>query len=91
VAPDQWFNFTEALLWASIGIVLLVRSPRSGGSRRRALCAGIVFLLFGISDVIEMRTRAWYEPVALLLFKAACVAALVAVWVVHRQARSRKP
>lgn len=87
VAPDQWFNFAEAGLWAAIGVVLLVRSVRAGSARRRAVSAGLVFLLFGFSDVIEMRTRAWYEPVGLLVFKAACIAGLLAVWALHRRAR----
>jgi hypothetical protein len=37
-----------------------------------------VFLTgFGISDIVEIFTGAWWKPASLLLMKAACLAGLV--------------
>ena len=37
------------------------------------LIASIAFIIFGISDFIEMQTGAWYKPTSLLIMKAACM------------------
>ena len=42
-----------------------------------AVVAVVALFWFGISDFIEARTGAWYRPPGLLLWKAACVAALL--------------
>ena len=37
----------------------------------------IAFFFFGISDVIEARTGAWWRPLWLLVLKGACVIVLL--------------
>lgn len=61
-------NYFEAALWIAIGLIVLVRRRgRLGMSLSGALFA------FGISDIVETRTGAWYEPGWLLVWKCACV------------------
>ncbi len=38
---------------------------------------GVVVFLFGVSDVIEFFTGAWWKPPALIVFKAVCVTGIV--------------
>jgi hypothetical protein len=70
---DQLFNFFEALLWAVVGLVFAWRACKKTKYRGLQIGASVSFLLFGITDLIEMRTGAWYTPWTLFAFKAACV------------------
>jgi hypothetical protein len=42
---------------------------------------GITMLVFGASDLVEMRTGAWWSPWWLFAWKAACVLLLLAGFV----------
>jgi predicted membrane chloride channel (bestrophin family) len=37
------------------------------------LVFSLTLLVFGISDIIETQTGAWYKPLGLFLLKAVCV------------------
>src|SRR5262249_43373006 len=81
-------NYIEAGLWCLIGLGLgtgVIRGATLVGWRRTAAAA--VFVLFGISDLIEARTGAWYRPLGLLLLKAACLA--VILWLLGAELRHR--
>ncbi len=86
-------NYVEAALWSIIGIGFLLHAivKRGGAS---SLVASLGFLLFGLSDVIETRTGAWWRPWWLLALKGACLAVLLALlarYVVARRNRSTIP
>lgn len=65
-------NHIEALLWTSLGVLALVK--RAGPA---SLWLAGALISFGISDVIETRSGAWYRPAALLVLKVACVAVIL--------------
>jgi hypothetical protein len=73
---DQFFNLGEGLLWLGIALVITIRTARSRNGQRLGYGAALSFALFGVSDLIEVRTGAWYSPWPLLALKAACVASL---------------
>jgi CHASE2 domain-containing sensor protein len=82
---DQIFNAFEGILWIMVaGVVGCVgfRQPRY---RRVALGTGATFILFGISDFIEIHTRAWYSPWTLLALKALCVLSLIVHFLHYRK------
>jgi hypothetical protein len=71
------FNGGEAILWLAFAVVVTVRfhhAPRRARCTARVMAA--FFVLFAISDVIEMQTGAWWRPLGLLILKAACLAGL---------------
>lgn len=64
-------NSVEAALWIVIGLFLFwgakkltVRYPR-----RDVFALGILFIAFGVSDVFEVHSGAWWRPWWLLLWK----------------------
>jgi hypothetical protein len=61
-------NYAEACLWVGIGIVALVK--RTG---KVSVALALALFAFGVSDIVETRTGAWYQPWWLLVWKAACV------------------
>ncbi len=85
------FNYLEALLWFSIAMILLWRvlfGPTPPDKRGIALCASAAFLLFGISDLIEVRTGAWWRPIWLLVLKAGCLLTLLGcAWLYQKKPR----
>lgn len=98
-STDPFFrtgNALEAGLWIAIGVGFAVYGrlgirrddAASGGrgaagSRRRCGFAFLVFVAFGLSDVVEMGTGAWWRPWWLFAWKAACVLALLVLLIDH--------
>lgn len=80
------FNQAEAGLWFVIALVLVVRL-RMPLPWRWLLPAA--FAVFGVSDLIEVQTGAWWQPWWLLVIKAACVLVFLLAWQAHR--RQRRP
>jgi len=80
----QISNYIEAALWSSIGIGFAVAAmSRSGITRRRCWIAAVTFVLFGISDLVESHTGAWYRPIWLLAWKGACLVVFAVLGFVH--------
>lgn len=85
-------NFLEALLWWLIAAFFGYYAWRSDG-RRRGLClwAMLVFSLFGLSDIVEISTGAWWRPWWLLVWKAGCVVAMLYLLGEERRLRRTEP
>lgn len=87
----QTANLIEAGLWSTIALTLAgFAIARTGRRRRLCLIAAVTFLLFGVSDVVETQTGAWYRPWWLFCWKAICVAAMVGLLVDYRRSRREK-
>lgn len=71
------FNGFEAAFWFGLAGFVFWRFGRAGSPMRRlALQATGWLLLFGVSDVIEVFTGAWWRPLGLLILKGACLCGL---------------
>ena len=83
------FNACEAAFWWMLAIVVLLRYRQAESPLRRTARFAVVWLvLFGISDVIEMSTGAWWRPWPLLVFKGICLTGLTwSGWILLRAAR----
>ena len=89
--PLAVWNGCEALVWMTLAIVIHTRNRRAAVEIRRLAYGLSVFLvLFAVSDVIEMRTGAWWRPWGLLIFKGICLAALVPLFFALVQRQRRK-
>ena len=89
---DPWFvrlNLAEAALWATMGVGFLIAAVARPARRPTKLLAAAALIAFGGSDMVESRTGAWYDPPALLAWKAACVVALAALAFTHLARRRR--
>ena len=86
----QAFNFFEGILCTLIGILFAWRAVRQNEYRGLQIGASVSFLLFGISDFIEMRTGAWYSPWSLFVLKAACVLSFLILLRVYMNTKKKK-
>ena len=87
----HFYNTFEILLWSIAGSGFLLSALlRSGQSRLQCFLAGVAFLLFAVSDWIELETGAWWRPWWLLVWKALCVIALAALYAWHVRVRRQK-
>ena len=81
-------NQLEAGVWFLVALVCLVKALRSGSKTAwLGIVAAAAFLLFGISDLVEIQTGAWWRPWWLLAWKAGCVLTFVLLWWKSRQAK----
>lgn len=75
--PEVLGNYIEAGFWMLIGLAFLARNLRPRPPfHLLPLATGVIFVLFGCSDVVEAQTGAWWRPWWLLLWKGACLLAL---------------
>lgn len=65
-------NYAEAGLWIAIAGVVLLRNRSPA-----ALVLSGALAAFGVSDIVETHTGAWYRPWWLLVWKALCVVVIV--------------
>ena len=81
------YNYVEVGLWPAMGlIVAMVALRKSGAARRDGMIAALTLVAFGASDWFENETGGeWWHPWWLLLWKAACVVALLALGIVARR------
>jgi hypothetical protein len=84
----EQFNLLEGIFWLLIAMGLLVTSFRKTHLRKHLLAAAILFVLFGISDFVEIRTGAWWHPWWLLVWKAGCLFGLSADYRSYRKMRN---
>ncbi len=82
-------NYIEAAFWIVLGLVFGVVALRSAARRRAVALAALTFTVFGVSDLVEVQTGAWWRPWWLLVWKSACVVVLVALLVRHVRAARR--
>ena len=82
-------NYIEAGLWIVIGSVFAATGMRRGSDRRVCVVAACTFFLFGISDIVEVQTGAWWRPWWLLMWKAGCVLSMLFLLVQWRRRRKR--
>lgn len=85
------FNLVEATIWFAFGAGLLGAALFRPAGFRYGIVAGIAFVLFGASDLVEMRTGAWFQPWWLLAWKGACVVVLATTYVGYRWYRVTPP
>jgi hypothetical protein len=71
---------------------LIVVGNRSPANRNQCWNAAATLIAFGVSDVIEIQTGAWWRPWWLLVWKGLCIAVLVSLFwqwrAKHRKERS---
>jgi hypothetical protein len=88
VETDQIFNLCEGIMWVVIALVLAINAVKQRKYRLFSIWASVSFLLFGVSDFIEMKTGAWWEPWQFLLLKVICVASFFACLVSYRKRKT---
>jgi hypothetical protein len=91
LSPFELGNALEAGLWWTMAAVIAgwVLYRRRGMAMGLAIAA--VLAAFGASDVVEMRTGAWWRPWWLLVWKGTCLAALLGMALVQIRGRKRPP
>lgn len=87
------FNYIESALWFTIALGLLVQSFKLGKSDayfKICIIASVAFVAFGVSDIIEAQTGAWWRPFSLLVLKASCVLTFVLCFIKYKKLESAK-
>lgn len=81
-------NTIEAGLWAGFAIGFAWKAQAvKGWHRQHHRIAAVNFLLFGLSDIVEVQTGAWWRPWWLFLWKSACVLTMLGLLVTYLRRR----
>ena len=71
-------NYIEAAIWSIFAGAFAVRAAQKfGRDRLWSMIAALTFFFFGVSDIVEVGTGAWWRPWWLFLWKASCVTSMV--------------
>lgn len=75
------FNIFEGIFWLGLGIIsLILNQTLAEKYRKLSLVSAVVFLLFGLSDFIEIKTAGFLpDSPWLLIWKVANVVGIVVV------------
>ncbi len=71
-------NYVEAGWWGLCGLLMAGHAVRSPRWPRSSVACSVALFLFGLSDVVEAGTGAWWRPWWLLTWKCACILVLLA-------------
>jgi hypothetical protein len=84
------FNYFESGLWFSIALIVFLRRQNPNVELKKlAIIVSISFAFFGVSDVIEASTGAWWRPLWLLALKALCICSFIYCWIKYKNCSSR--
>jgi len=84
-------NYIEAAFWWVVAGGFAVAALRASERQiiRDCWLRMVAFAAFGLSDIVEARTGAWYDPWWLLLWKAMCLAVIAWLFVGYVRRRRR--
>jgi hypothetical protein len=83
------FNYFESALWFGIALtVFLRRNTPDKRLKKLAMLVSMSFTLFGLSDIVEASTGAWWRPLWLLGVKGLCVLSFVCCWIKYHKIKS---
>lgn len=91
VTLDVAFNRAEAVVWFIFAVLCLAKALRPPDRGRRVLFVLVIaFVAFGISDLIETNTGAWWRPWWLLVLKGVSLATIVLGFLSYRHSISKR-
>lgn len=88
-------NSVEAALWLIIGLLLALGAKKIAvnNSKRDVFVLSVLFVAFGISDVVEVHSGAWWKPWWLLAWKTLNAIGLIyfagKLYIAERASRRR--
>lgn len=83
------FNAFEAALWLMLATFVAIHFRNAESKlRRTSRITALLLVLFAVSDVIEMKTGAWWRPAGFLMLKGLCLVGLT--WSGIRVARATR-
>lgn len=79
-------NYIEAGIWSFFALGFAIRAFKTSGKiSHQAVMAAVTFGLFGLSDIVEVHTGAWWHPWWLLVWKVLCVMSMFCLLLVYIQ------
>ena len=85
-------NLIEAGFWIIFGLGLAIAGlRRCRAIAHLGLLSGTILCLFGVSDLVEASTGAWWRPWWLLVWKGTCLSGMVLCALKYRRISVREP
>jgi hypothetical protein len=86
--PYAIFNVVEAVFWLVLAAIVATRARSAHPSfRLLGYIVSVAFLAFAGTDLVEVKTGAWYRPWWLLGYNVACLAVILGCYVKYLSVR----
>ncbi len=83
------FNYIESVFWIIISLILFLKTRGKIKVKPEVRYIAVIsFFLFGISDIIEVQSGAWWTPWWLLLLKFICILSFIFCFVQYKKSIS---
>ncbi|MGD1807765.1 hypothetical protein ACP6PL_20340 [Dapis sp. BLCC M126] len=77
-------NYIEAVIWFIFAGSFAISAIKNRELvRLHRIVATLTFLLFGLSDIVEVQTGAWWHPWWLFVWKSLCVLSMFCLLIFH--------
>ena len=77
-------NYIEAGIWFIFAGAFAISAMKNRDLvRLHRIVATFTFLLFGLSDIVEVQTGAWWHPWWLFVWKSLCVLSMFCLLIFH--------
>lgn len=90
----QRFNLLEAIFWFTLSLFCFFlwsfKKKSNSVQKKYPLLLSLIIFIFGITDLIEIKSGAWWRPIWLLLLKSICLIGIIVVFVKWRYFRNFK-
>jgi hypothetical protein len=86
----DYANLIEAGFWILVGACFFGSMLRPSIHRAPQLVAAVNFVFFGLSDIVEYHTGAWWRPWWLLAWKVICVAIMLTQLFLYSRKRRKR-
>ncbi len=81
-------NYIEAGIWFIFAGAFAISAMKNRDLvRLHRIVATFTFLLFGLSDIVEVQTGAWWHPWWLFVWKSLCVLSMFCLLISHLKIR----
>ncbi|MEM1169741.1 MAG: hypothetical protein AAGJ08_11850 [Cyanobacteria bacterium P01_H01_bin.35] len=81
-------NYIEAGIWFIFAGAFAISAIKNHGLvRLHRIVATFTFLLFGLSDIVEVQTGAWWHPWWLFVWKSLCVLSMFCLLIFYLKIR----
>ncbi len=83
-------NYLEAGIWFIFAGAFAISAMKNRDLvRLHRIVATLTFLLFGLSDIVEVQTGSWWHPWWLFVWKSSCVLSMFCLLIFHLKIGSK--
>ena len=82
------FNILEAIFWFVLGLLIYMKTKEERYYSLKIMTS-TTLIVFGVTDLIEVKTGGWDRPIGLLVLNSICVLSLIGCFVKYKSIKRK--